>query len=102
MQLIFCKKPMGHEESFKLLLFFIGNGGGPTLISRWIMLAQFWAESQQKAEKRARQVGFDLNNADTKKSMGSILTSTTKGCCFLTDSRNTTQFHHVCPFKRLF
>ena len=60
MQLIFWKKPMGDEESFKLLLFFIGNGGGPTLISRWIMLAQFWAESQQKAEKRARQVDFDL------------------------------------------
>ena len=28
MQLIFWKKPMGDEESFKLLLFFIGNGGG--------------------------------------------------------------------------
>ena len=55
---------MGDEESFKLLLFFIGNGGGPTLISRWIMLAQFWAESQQKAEKRARQVDFVLNNED--------------------------------------
>ena len=58
MQLIFWKKPMGDEESFKLLLFFIGNGGGPTLISRWIMLAHFWAESQQKVEKRARQVDF--------------------------------------------
>ena len=30
MQLIFWKKPMGDEESFKLLLFFIGKGGGPT------------------------------------------------------------------------
>ena len=44
---------MGDEESFKLLLFFIGNGGGCDS-------AQFWAESQQKAEKRARQVDFDL------------------------------------------
>ena len=102
MQLIFWKKPMGDEESFKVLLFFIGNGGGPTLISRWIMLAQFWAESQQKAEKRARQVDFDLNNADAKRTMGSISTSTTKDCCFSTDSRNRTQFHHVPPFKRLF
>ena len=34
MQLIFWKKPMGDEESFKLLLFFIGNGAGPTLILR--------------------------------------------------------------------
>ena len=102
MQLIFCKKPMGDEESFKLLLFFIGNGWGPTLISRWIMLAQFWAESQQKAEKRAQQVDFVLNNVDARRSVGSILTSTTKGCCFSTDSRNRTQFHHVRPFKRLF
>ena len=92
---------MGDEESFKLLLFFIGNGGGPTLISRWIMVAQFWAELQQKAEKRARQVEFALNNADEKRSMGSISTSTTKGCFFSTDSRIRTQFHHVRPFKRL-
>ena len=34
MQLIFWKKSMGDEESFKLLLFFIGNGVRPTLISR--------------------------------------------------------------------
>ena len=34
MQLIFWKKPMGDEESFKLLLFFIGNRVGSTLISR--------------------------------------------------------------------
>ena len=52
---------MGDEESFKLLLFFIGNGGGPRLISRWIMLAQFWAESQQKAKKRAWQVDFSCS-----------------------------------------
>ena len=101
MQLIFWKKPMGDEESFKLLLFFISNGGGPALISRWIMVAQFWAESQQKAEKRARQVDFVLNNADAKRSMGSISTSTIKGC-FSTDSQNRTQFHHARPFKRLF
>ena len=102
MQLIFWKKPMGDEESFKLLLFFIGKGGGPTLISRWIMVAQFWAKSQQKAEKRARQVDFVLNNADEKRSMVSVSSSTTKGCFLSTDSRIRTQFHHVCPFKRLF
>ena len=102
MQLIFWKRPMGDEESFKLLLSFSGNGGGPILSSRWIMLAQFWAESQQKAEKRARQVDFVLNNADGKRRMGSISTSTTKGCFFSMDSRNRTQFHHVRPFKRLF
>ena len=64
MQAVFWKKPMGDTETFKLALFFIGNGCAPTLFTEWILLAQYWAESPQKAEKRARQIDFVVNNAD--------------------------------------
>jgi len=40
MKLIFWKKRMEDEETFKLVLFLIGNGCSPDLIRRWIMLAQ--------------------------------------------------------------
>ena len=64
MQAVFWKRPMGDTETFKLALFFIGNGCAPTLFTEWILLAQYWAESPQKAEKRARQIDFVVNNAD--------------------------------------
>ena len=67
MRLIFWKKPTGDTETFRLILFLLGNGCAPTLIARWIMLSQHWAESIVKAEKRARQVDFAFMNADTKK-----------------------------------
>ena len=41
---------MGDKETFKLLLFFHGNGYNPEIISRWILLAQSWASSQATAE----------------------------------------------------
>ena len=63
-RLISWKKPMAYTETFKLVLFLIGNGCEPSLIRRWTMLAQHWAESTTKAEKRARHVDFVLNNAD--------------------------------------
>ena len=64
MKLIFWKKPMKYEETFKLVLFLIGNGCSPDLIRGWIVLAQYWATSWQRAEKRARQVDYVLNNVD--------------------------------------
>ena len=67
MRLIFWKKPPSNTETFKLVLFLLGNGCASTLIVRWIMLAQYWAESIVKAEKRARQVDFIAMNEDTKK-----------------------------------
>ena len=65
-QLIFWKKPMSDREAFKLVLFLIGNGCSPDLVSRWILVAQFWAASTKIAEKRARQVDFIIDNADKK------------------------------------
>ena len=67
MRLIFWKKPASDTETFKLVLFLLGNGCAPTLIARWIMLAQYWAESRVKAERRARQVDFIFMNEDNKK-----------------------------------
>jgi len=56
------------EETFKLVLFLMGNGCSPDLIRRWIaVLAQYWATSWQRAEKRARQVDYELNNVDQKR-----------------------------------
>ena len=49
MCLIFWQKPPSDTETFKLVLFLLGNGCAPTLIT----LAQYWAESIVKAEKRA-------------------------------------------------
>ena len=81
MRLIFWRKPMGDTETFKLVLFLIGNGCEPTLIRRWRMLAQHWADSTVKAEKKARQVDFVLNNAEQKAICGSTLTLTTTNFC---------------------
>ena len=51
MQTVFWKKPIRDTETFKLVLFFNGNGCAPQLYTEWILLAQCWAESPQKAEK---------------------------------------------------
>lgn len=66
MRLMFWKKPIGDKQTFKLLLFCIGNGCSPELICPWIMLSQTWA-TPATAEKRARQVDFIMNNVDTKR-----------------------------------
>ena len=65
MQLTFWKKPIGNSDTFKLVLFLLGNGCSPHPLKRCIMLSQFWAE-HPTAEKRARQIDFILNNADSK------------------------------------
>ena len=66
MRMAFWRKPIDDKDTFKLVLFCIGNGCSPNLISKWILLAQNWAP--EKAETRARQVDFVLNNADKKRS----------------------------------
>ena len=64
-RLAFWKKPIGDRETFKLMLFCLCNGCSPPLICRWIFLSQTWAPN--KAEKRARQPDFFLNNAEAKR-----------------------------------
>ena len=63
MKLLFWKKPIGDLDTFKLVLFLLGNGCPPDLFTRWILLSQSWATSQV-AEKR--QVDFIVNNEITK------------------------------------
>ncbi len=60
----FGKKQIGDKETFKLLLFLLGNGCSLDLVCPWILLAQSWAPA--KAKKGARQIDFMLNNVDNK------------------------------------
>ena len=62
---IFWKKPISDKDTFKLFLFLIGNGCSPHLTSYWILTSQHWT-TDKKAEKRARQLDFLLNNMDNK------------------------------------
>ena len=67
---------MGDKETFKLLLFFHGNGCNPE-----ILLAQSWASSQATAEKRARQIQFVNDNVDIKYINGFTTTLIIANCC---------------------
>ena len=64
-QQLFWKKPTGDNDSFKLLLFFIGNGCSPEVIAKWILTSQHWAP-HSKGEKRARQINFIVQNLSSK------------------------------------
>ena len=64
-KMLFWKKPIGETDTFKLLLFFLGNGCSPTIISQWILSSQHWAESK-KVDKRTRQINYVIKNLTTK------------------------------------
>ena len=51
-QQLFWKKPTGDNDSFKLMLFFIGNGYPPELIAKWILTSQHLA-LHSKGEKKS-------------------------------------------------
>ena len=53
------------QVTFKLMLFFLGNGCSPQLITEWILTSQHWA-TLKKGEKRARQINFITNNLNSK------------------------------------
>ena len=62
---IFWQKPITDKDTFKLFLFFIGNGGSPNIIAEWVFTSQYWG-NERKAEKRARQMDFLLSNRERK------------------------------------
>ena len=62
---MFWAKPIGDKETFKLMMFCLGNGCAPQLITHRIILSQSWLP--MKAEKRAQQLDFILNNVDAKR-----------------------------------
>ena len=62
---IFWQKPITDKDTFKLFLFFTGNGGSPNIIAEWILNSQYWGNGR-KAEKRARQLDFLRSNRERK------------------------------------
>ena len=64
-QRLFWKKPIGDTDTFKLMLFFQGNGCSKHLITEWILSSQHWL-TQQKGIKRARQINFINSNLNPK------------------------------------
>ena len=63
---IFWKKRIGDLDTFKIMLFFIGNGCSPQVISEWILSSQYWAEPT-KWNKRKSQIDFIHSNINTKR-----------------------------------
>ena len=64
-QQLFWKKPIGDTDTFKLMLFFLGNGCSKHLITEWILTSQHWT-TLQKGTKRARQISFINDKLDSK------------------------------------
>jgi len=64
-QQLVWKKPIGDTDTFKLLLFFLGNGCSLHLITEWILTSQHWT-TIQKGVRRARQINFINSNLDSK------------------------------------
>ena len=65
--LSFWTKPLSDTDSFKMMLFLIGNGLAPRLAAEWVMLSQFWTRDHEKMKKRASQADFVLTNLESKK-----------------------------------
>ena len=61
---IFWSKPQTDIQTFKLMLFCLGDGCAPSLITEWILLSQMWMP--EKAEKQAKQMDSILANMDRK------------------------------------
>ena len=66
-QLKFWNKPSTDQDTFNLFLFFFGNGCSPNIIFEWILTSQYW--SNNKGNKRARQLDFLTCNTDNKKNI---------------------------------
>ena len=67
LRLCFWTKPLSDEDSFKMMLFLLGNGLAPRLATKWVMLSQFWTRNHEKMEKQVRQAVFVLTNLESKK-----------------------------------
>lgn len=53
----FWEKPLSDEDSFKMMLFLVGNGLDPCIAGKWVMFSQHWCGDGKKMEKKARQIG---------------------------------------------
>ena len=81
MRMAFWRKPIGDKDTFKLVLFCIGNGCSPNLISKMDSEQKRIVKAPEKARARlgARQVDFVLKAMPTRKpeAAGCITTSIT-------------------------
>ena len=64
-QQLFWKKPIGYSDTFKLMLFFLGNGCSKYLITEWILTSQQWT-TPRKGLQRARQINSINSNLKSK------------------------------------
>ena len=71
-QQLFWKKPIEDTDTFKLMLFVLGNGCSKHLITERILTSQHWT-TLQKGIKRARQINFINNNLDSKANICMVL-----------------------------
>jgi len=65
---LFSSLHIRDTDTFKLILFFLGNGWSQHLITEWILTSQHWT-TLQKGIKRARQINFIYSNLDSKASI---------------------------------
>lgn len=62
----FWHKPMSDEETFKIFLFFVGNGCPPEVITEWVMTSQWWNFCEKARKKRAMQLNYLTNSLEKK------------------------------------
>ena len=67
MRLLFWKKPTSDQETFKLVLFMIGNGCSPYIVSQWILSSQKWS-NYHAIRARCYQLSWIYNNLSSKSS----------------------------------
>ena len=67
MKQCFWRKPMTDQDTFRFLLFMLGNGCSPFVISKWILSSQKWA-SYATTRRRCYQISWILDNMICKSS----------------------------------
>ena len=73
---IFWQKHITDKDTFKLFLFFIGNGGSPNIIAKWVFTSQYWGNGKQK--KQPGNWIFYKTTEKERQTFGFILTFYTK------------------------
>ena len=63
----FWNKPLSDKQTFKIMLFFIGNGCSPTVSCQWI-ITSLNTLSNTKQQKRFQQMMWILKNLELRKS----------------------------------
>ena len=62
---LFWNKPIGDQDTFKLVIFFVQNACPPSLTEEWIITSTFWDKTKLKTRKD--QIKCILANLKNKK-----------------------------------